>query len=555
VVLVTLGLAASTWRVYGHTWDEPEHLAAGMELLDRGKYEYDLQHPPLARLLIAVGPYLAGARSLGKPPPDGTPEGVAILYGSGRYDLYLTLARLGTLPFLALLLLGTWAWARRICRSDREALLAVVLLAAVPPVLGNAALATLDVPAAATTLLALYLAEVWLGSGRWRDAALFGLAGGIAVATKFSAIPFLGFGVAALSLVHAVPYLRQGRSVLANRQLWLAIGASRGLALAAAGLVAASCVALVYGGHFIYLTDRAHRYSATLSYLFGDRGWAHSLAYGVAAHVPVPQAVQTLVDGLRALLWHNAMGHRSYLLGDVRTGGWWYFYLVALAVKTPLALLATGPVGVVLLARDGASRFDPWRLAPAVLFVTILGFASFYSHINIGIRHVLILYPLLAIGGAHALACAWRALRQIEDRDRAGVGCALVLGLIGWQVSTLASANPDYLPYFNEAVSQPERVLVDSDLAWGQDLRRLERRLAELKVNAFSFAYLGTADLNRETLPRLTRLPPGRPTTGWVAITALARVESGTGYAWLDAFTPVETIGKSIDLYYIPESP
>ena len=76
VVLTSLLLAISTWRVYGHTWDEPEHLAAGMELLDRGKYEYDMQHPPLARVLIALGPYLAGARSLGSPPPDGTPEGV-----------------------------------------------------------------------------------------------------------------------------------------------------------------------------------------------------------------------------------------------------------------------------------------------------------------------------------------------------------------------------------------------------------------------------------------------------------------------------------------------
>ena len=102
---------ASTWRVYGHTWDEPEHLAAGLELVDQGRYEYDVQHPPLARVLIAIGPYLAGARSLGTPPPDGTPEGVRILYGSGRYDWYLTLARLGTLPFISVLVAAAWLWA------------------------------------------------------------------------------------------------------------------------------------------------------------------------------------------------------------------------------------------------------------------------------------------------------------------------------------------------------------------------------------------------------------------------------------------------------------
>ncbi len=124
--------------------------------------------------------------------------------------------------------------------------------------------------------------------------------------------------------------------------------------------------------------------------------------------------------------------------------------------------------------------------------------------------------------------------------------------LIGWQLATLVTAYPDYLPYFNEAVAKPERVLVDSDLAWGQDLRRLEQRLAELRVAQFSFAYLGTADLNRETFPKLTRLAPGQMATGWVAITALARVHGGAGYAWLDAYSPVETVGKSIDLYFIP---
>jgi hypothetical protein len=555
IIALALLLAASTWRVYGHTWDEPEHLAAGMELLDRGKYEYDIQHPPLARVLIALGPYLAGARSVGTPPPDGTPEGVSILYGGGHYDLYLTLARLGTLPFLALLLFTTWLWARRVCGSDRESLLAVALLAAVPPVLGHAALATLDVPAAATTLLALYAAERWLSVGRWRDTVILGLAAGLAIGTKLSAIPFLGLGIAILWLLRSILYVRNRPGPTAIDRHLLATVARRGMALGVAGLVSASCLVLIYGGRFEFLTDDAHRYSPTLSYLFGDRGLTHALAYAIAAHVPLPEALRTLVGGIRAVISHNERGHLSYLLGSLGTQGWWYFYLVALAAKTPLALLVTGPAGLAVLAREGARSADPWRVAPATLFIVILAFASLYSHINIGIRHVLILYPFLAIGGAHVLAMAWRRLRKVENRDLAGVGCAAVIGLIGWQVSTLATANPDYLPYFNEAVANPEQVLVDSDLAWGQDLRRLEHRLAELKVTSFSFAYLGTADLNRETFPKLARLSPGHPTAGWVAITALARVHGGIGFAWLDAYTPVERVGKSIDLYYVPDTP
>src|ERR1700738_2698347 len=143
IILLSLLFAASTWLVYSHTWDEPEHLAAGLELLDRGRYEYDTEHPPLARALIALGPYLAGAHSYGTPPPDGVQEGIDILYGTNHYELYLTLARLGALPFLAVLLFAAWLWARRVANSDGEALLAILMLASVPPVLGHAALATL----------------------------------------------------------------------------------------------------------------------------------------------------------------------------------------------------------------------------------------------------------------------------------------------------------------------------------------------------------------------------------------------------------------------------
>jgi len=61
--------------------------------------KYDTEHPPIVRALMALGPYLAGARSFGTPPPDGVQEGVDILYTGGHYDLYLTLARLGRCRF------------------------------------------------------------------------------------------------------------------------------------------------------------------------------------------------------------------------------------------------------------------------------------------------------------------------------------------------------------------------------------------------------------------------------------------------------------------------
>jgi hypothetical protein len=293
------------------------------------------------------------------------------------------------------------------------------------------------------------------------------------------------------------------------------------------------------------------RFDWAVHYLLTRHGYAHAL--GVAlSHVWLPREAKDLLNGIIAVKAHNDSGHRSYLLGQVSLNGWWYFYLVTLAVKTPLPLLATGPLGLAWLARTGWRERNGWALAPAVLSLAILTFASAFSRINIGVRHVLVLYPFLALGAAYLIWRTWRLLAAVRERRTQMAARVVLLSLVLWQLSTLWRAYPDYLPYFNEAVRHPERVLVDSDLDWGQDLKRLEVRAQALGIAQLHLAYLGSADLAREPLPPVQMLTPRQPVTGWVAISALARTRNPSDYAWLAGYRPLERIGKSIDLYYIP---
>src|SRR3984957_17158358 len=101
VALILLGTIriVATYTVFSHTFDEPAHLACGMEWLDKGVYQWEPQHPPLERVAGALGPYLAGVRSQNTPNRDiysMTFEGLAILFsGQGRsgrgYDVTLAL--------------------------------------------------------------------------------------------------------------------------------------------------------------------------------------------------------------------------------------------------------------------------------------------------------------------------------------------------------------------------------------------------------------------------------------------------------------------------------
>jgi 4-amino-4-deoxy-L-arabinose transferase-like glycosyltransferase len=535
---IACALCVSTYRVFGNFWDEPEHIAAGLVLLDRGEYLYDNQHPPLARLLAAIGPYLVGTRFHGDPNPIGDAEGRDLLYHSpASYDEILTLARLGMLPFLLVLLVTTWIWMRR-WYGERAASIATLLLVATPVILGHAAVVAVDVPVTAMIMLALYLLLRWFETPTLKTGVQLGIATGLAVATKMSAIPFIGIsllGVLALRLLMIprapLPWL------LAKR-----IGSA-----ALSAVVAVVIMVGIYGPKRVYLTDAQHSPSKALDFMVGGHGALHELAYRIAAQVPVPLGFQMVPLNILGVEWHNSHGHNSFLLGQTALDGWWYFYPVALGVKTPLPLLLLGLVGLGWLAVQGWRTANVYLLAPAACFASILVFACVYSHINIGVRHVLIAYPLLAMGAGYLVVSLWQRWRGAWAR------AALAI-LVSWEVATLAFSYPDYLAYFNViAGHHPERILVDSDLDWGgQDLRRLEKVLAARGVQQLALGYKGTADLSREVLPPFTPLKPRQPVKGWVAITMLTLQENQTGFGWLDSYQPVERVGKSFLLYFIP---
>jgi 4-amino-4-deoxy-L-arabinose transferase-like glycosyltransferase len=541
---------AATYPVFSQTWDEPAHIAAGMEWLEQGAYTLEPMHPPLARIMAALGLYLQGARlSGGDQPHTMWAEGNALLQAQGQYQRNLAVARLGILPFFILAALVTAGWALRL-RGRLASLLAVFLFTTLPPVLGHAGLATTDMAAAALTTASFFTFTLWLARPTPRNGLLFGLAVGLAALAKFTTLYFLAAGIGLAFLLFGLPALRR-RGIPAARlpssKDWL-------ITLSLAILTGALTLWAGYRFSTGTLLEPANQPFEQVDRLVGGSGGLHDLAYFVLGDLPLPAPEFFL--GIYSTLFNNQEGRTMYLLGEVSSQGRWYFYPVVFFFKTPLPFFFLALAGLVWVLRGSLHRPQErmGRGMPVVAAFAVFAI-SMGSNMNLGVRQVLSLYPLLAVAAGWA-ASYWLRAGFPKPRPAA----VLVTALLAWQLLASAGAHSDYLPYFNElAGDMPEAIAVDSDLDWGQDLLRLSETLHRLEVDEVAIHYYGSQgiDLNTFNLPKWRELQPYQAEKGWVAVSLSAlKFASSSGpdhpYGWLEAYSPLQRVGRSILLYYIP---
>ena len=144
--------------------------------------------------------------------------------------------------------------------------------------------------------------------------------------------------------------------------------------------------------------------------------------------------------------------------------------------------------------------------------------------------------------------------QQVAAASYGRVGRAAVAVLTASTVFITARAYPDFLPYFNPlAGDHPERVLVDSNLDWGQDLYRLATVVEKMHIDSLHVAYFGSADLRAAGVPNARRLGDHERAAGWSAAsrTMLAGVWVDTSFAWLNRIQPVGRVGPSLLLYFV----
>jgi len=486
-------LCLASMRLKSPTFDEVAYLPAGYMQLTRGDYRLMAEHPPLVKSVAAL-PLLA--MDVQVPASDRAwarrryfEFGRRFLFLWNDADRMIFRGRAVVVLMASALALTVFAWARRRWGAPVGGV-AFFLCVLSPDVLAHGQLVTTDVPITLLVLLSVVNLDRLLEEVTWTRIVLGGLLLGCSFATKFSAFILLPV-LAALVLAAVLSRrpMRLAAAGLSPRTLPLRRqrAAAAAVALVAMGILAPAVVWAAYGFQRTVTPDPAVNEVFALHHERPSSGLAWEAA-GLA------QRAGALPDGfLYGFLRFVKHSERrsAFLLGERSDEGWWYYFPVTLALKTPVPFLVLLLLAGVLFARKGLrSGTDAFLWVPVALYMGV----AMARSLNIGHRHLLPILPFLFVAAARAVVWLWRRpgpARAVAGR-RAFAGALLA----GYAASVLA-VHPHYLAYFNELAGGPARgyhLLVDSNLDWGQDLKGLKAYMDRNRIASLKLSYFGTAE-------------------------------------------------------------
>jgi 4-amino-4-deoxy-L-arabinose transferase-like glycosyltransferase len=535
VVLLVLALNAQMMcsvRVKSATYDEQEYVARGYAVLKTGDMRLRLRHPLLTNLISALPLLLVP--QLQVPTEHGSWASADFHAFSAEFLWHTNQAYAGQIVYLSrwpmmlltvFLAVLVYRWARALW-SVGGGLLALVVMVFDPNIVAHGRLANTDIGATTFIFLAAYAFWEYRRCPTWSRLGLAGLACGLAQTTRFTAM--LLFPIFGLEMLIETPWLTRDPAWPKLRRVAVTM-----LVLAVLALLT---IWAVYG------------------FAWGPVG-------GVGPSLPAPGHW----GELRALLDRLGRADRAFLLGRIYEGGWWLYFPVALAVKTPLPTVFLVAWSGIAAVRERVFRRYLHLWLPVLAY---LGFAV-VSSLNTGYRLILPILPFLAVCAGRV--ASGRRLYAFERTPPARRYLIALGALLVWLLCGTVHIYPHYLAYFNELVGPRKgyQVLVDSNLDWGQDLPGLRQWMDEHGIDQVYLSWFGTAPPEQYGVrhrylpgwppferPALRVYHPQRPLPGTYAISATnlqgVLLDDPSTFATFRSMLPVAQVGCSIFIYEVP---
>jgi hypothetical protein len=444
---VVLAANLQSARANSATWDEPLYMFLGRQAaLGDAHHEF-------AALGVAPLPVRLAWTS-------GALDPLAVEHGDvGAFEQRVQRARRNAIGWFAVPLVLAIFAVIAMRRGIMTGAVAASLVALSPNVIAHASLATTDVAFALAFVLTTAALIAYFERRSMSLAIALAAALGTALATKYSAVLFMPVVAILLGLRWrdrrwATDFAFIGGSIVVA---WAWHGWATA-PLFAAGGTGASMIreALAWTGQGPAIAERM-------------------------TGLPVP----IMWRGIAAQAFLERAGQESFLLGHVSQHGWWYFFPVALAMKSTPVELGALAVFTALAMR----RFLDVERQVVLTVVAVFGGAALTGNRDLGVRYVLPLV-ILAIVAAVAWTADWLRARRLRF--------AIGISAVAIQAVTCLTIAPHHLAYFNGLAGGPAlgyTRLVDSNLDWGQDLWRLKAWVDATPETEIGIAYFGSAPL------------------------------------------------------------
>lgn len=554
--------------VHSPGWDEIGHIPAGLSHWQLGNTELYRVNPPLVRMLATL-PLLVVDWDVNwawSDAPRARPEfnlgrRLWAQHGVAMYT-YLTYARWVVIPFSLLAAVVIYRWSQSLY-GGFAGLLAASLWCFSPLVITNAQTIAPDTGSAALGVLAAFGFYRWLSQRSLDQALLAGVVLGLAQLTKFTWIVLFGLWPLLWTL-HFVWRKSAWTTFWRGRE-----AGQMGLILVVALLVINVGYAwegtLTRLGDYRFVSrtlaaDRSIGRTQAVSNRFEDH-WLGRLP------VPLPRNYVLGID--RQKYDFDSANFPSYLRGQWRDRGWWYYYIYGLLVKEPIGFLLLALCAAFVSLRWRSSWQAEWvLLAPAVVVLVLVSSQTGFNH---HLRYLLPAFPAAFIwmgklGGDRFLGEGGR-----EHRWRRRLACVLLVSGIAPSVYVF----PHSHAYFNSFVGGPLRGhdhLLDSNIDWGQDLLLLadwSQRNPDFKLDGVAYSLSHLLPLQDLGLP--DRYPPHGwrdigdglgpgdrnaygPRPGRWAVFVRPLREHHERYEYFRFFEPIKVLGYTVYLYQLDEA-
>jgi|GEM_PF-499721 len=561
------------------TVQEVRAVPAGLRHWEAGDFSPACDQPPLARSLAVVPLLLAGGSGFETADPGSSPDADALLgqlYAAADPDHYFDHIRLARLMGVAWSLLGmgvVYRWARQLY-GRRAGVFAVALWCTVPSVLAYAPLATADLPAAVSGLVATYAFWCYLRRPTWGRALLAGVLLGVAQLAEFHLLllyviwPCLWIVYRATGFAERQPETIGQGSAAANTRAQQTVSAllkrflpslsAFGQGVAGIGL----SLLVINQGYGWENTGRPLGRLSFVSRALGGDARDHPFSDTAFARLPVPLP-ESYVVGLDRRRHDAETGLPSYgfpysTAPEWFSPGWGDFGIRAVLVKVPLAawVLLCWSLFLGLTGRCNGRRADEamvW-VALLVIFVAAAGHWGF----RFPIHTALLLAPFAIV----AMSKVGSFLKR-ESWKAGGLALASYL----WLTASSLLVYPHSLAYANELAGgpgNPEAARLHGNWDCGQDLLYLrEWAQAHPEARPLRIAYCNTLDrdlayfnyfwppLNSGNVQRMDPLcaQAAGPLPGYFALDLFHR--SLSVYQYFHHFQPIARAGYSIFIYHI----